>query len=165
MFDGVAKRGRGSIGWFFGFKLYSIGNHSGDIVSVKLTPANVDDRSPVPEMASELVDRYYGDKGDISTALLDTLLEDGVTLIPNVRKNMKAKVISAFDKAMLARRFIIETINDQLKNISQIEHARHRSMHGFMLNLMGGLIAYRRKPEKPSLNITDTEYQMITAMA
>ena len=77
---------------------------------------------------------------------------------------MKAKVISAFDKAMLAKRFIIETINDQLKNISQIEHSRHRSMHGFMLNLIGGLIAYCHKPQKPSLNISDAEYQMITTM-
>lgn len=165
VFEGIAKRGRGTMGWFFGFKLHVIVNHLGDIVAVKLTPANVDDRTPVPEMARGLVDRLYGDKGYISTALSDTLLEDGVTLITNVRKNMKAKVISAFDKAMLSRRFIIETINDQLKNISQIEHSRHRSMHGFMLNLIGGLIAYCRKPEKPSLNITDTEYQMIRAVA
>ena len=62
---------------------------------------------------------------------------------------------------MLAKQFMIETINDQLKNISQIEHSRHSSMHGFMLNLIGGLIAYCRKPEKPSLNISDAEYQMI----
>jgi len=73
----------------FGFKLHIIINYLGEIVSVKLTPANVDDCTPV--------------------------LEYVVTLITNVRKNMKAKAISAFDKAMLARRFIIETINDRLK--------------------------------------------------
>jgi uncharacterized membrane protein YjjP (DUF1212 family) len=66
---------------------------------------------------------------------------------------MKAKAISLWDRAMLSKRFIIETINDQLKNISQIEHSRHRSMHGFMLNLMGGLVAYCLKSSKPSLNI------------
>jgi len=58
-----------------------------------------------------------------------------------------------WDRAILAKRFIIETINDQLKNISQIEHSRHRSLHGFMLNLMGGLITYCLKDKKPSINL------------
>lgn len=165
VFDGIAKRGRGTMGWFYGFKLHLVVNHLGDIVACKLTPGNVDDRAPVPELAKELPDRLYGDKGYISKALSDNLLDAGVNLITTVRSNMKAKVISAFDKAMLAKRFIIETINDQLKNISQIEHSRHRSMHGFMLNLMGGLIAYCHKPRKPSLNITDSEYQMMTSIA
>lgn len=165
VFDGIAKRGRGTMGWFYGFKLHLVVNHLGDIVACKLTPGNVDDRAPVPELAKELPDRLYGDKGYISEALSDNLLDAGVNLITTVRSNMKAKVISAFDKAMLAKRFIIETINDQLKNISQIEHSRHRSMHGFMLNLMGGLIAYCHKPQKPSLNITDSEYQMMTSIA
>jgi len=165
VFDGIAQRGRGTMGWFFGFKLHLIVNHLGDIVAAKLTPANVDDRAPVPEMANTLPDRLYGDKGYISSALSGSLFESGVTLITKVRKNMKAKVVSAFDKAMLAKRFIIETINDQLKNISQIEHSRHRSMHGFMLNLMGGLIAYCHKHQKPSLNISGEEFQMMKTMA
>jgi hypothetical protein len=66
---------------------------------------------------------------------------------------------------MLTRRFIIETINDQLKNISQIEHSRHRSVHGFMLNMMGDLIAYQLKDSKPQLNITDVDFNAITVMA
>ena len=115
-------------------------------MSLKLTPGNVDDRKPVPELAKDLTDKLYGDKGYISKALYDELFETGVELITTVKKNMKARLISAFDKAMLAKRFIIETINDQLKNISQIEHSRHRSLHGFILNLMGGLIAYCHKP-------------------
>jgi hypothetical protein len=58
---------------------------------------------------------------------------------------------------MLSRRYIIETINDQLKNISYIEHSRHRSMNGFMLNLMAGLVDYCLKKDKPRLNLTDVE--------
>ncbi|MBE3669107.1 hypothetical protein BOO25_09160 [Vibrio navarrensis] len=65
---------------------------------------------------------------------------------------------------MWPKRFVIETINDQLKNISQIEHSHHRSLHGFMLNLLGGLITYCLKPEKPSLNITDTEKSGLMAV-
>ena len=78
---------------------------------------------------------------------------------------MKAKAISAFDKAMLAKCFIIETINDQLKNISQTEHARHRSLHGFMLNLIGGLIAYCRKKDKPSVKLSNDEYNLVRTCA
>jgi len=87
-----------------------------------------------------------------------------VTLITNVRKNIKRKAISLWDRAMLSRRFIIETINDQLKNISFIEHLRHRSMNEFMLNLLAGLVAYCLKKDKPSLNLTDVEHNsMIVA--
>ena len=163
--QGVAQRGRSSMGWFYGFKLHLIVNHTGEIVSVKLTPGNVDDRTPVPELAQGLVDRLYGDKGYISQALSQSLRQSGVTLITSVRKNMKAKAISAFDKAMLAKRFIIETINDQLKNISHIEHARHRSLHGFMLNLIGGLIAYCRKKDKPSVKLSNDEYNLVRTCA
>ena len=157
-FDGIAKRGKGTMGWFFGFKLHLIVNYRGEIVAAKLTQGNVHDTKPVPELAAKLTDKLYGDKGYISKALKHQLFDKGVSLITNVRKNMKAKALSLWDRAMLSRRFIIETINDQLKNISQIEHSRHRSMHGFMLNLMGGLVAYCLKESKPTLNMTDVEH-------
>ncbi|MDE9553872.1 transposase, partial [Xenorhabdus bovienii] len=60
-----------------------------------------------------------------------------------------------------SKRFIIETINDQLKNISQIEHSRHRSIQGFMLTVLGGLIAYCLKKNKPSLNIIRSEKDIL----
>ena len=137
------------MGWFYGFKLHIIVNHLGDIVAAKLTTGNTDDRKPVRELSKSLIDRLYADKGYISKALTSDLADDGITLVTTQKKNMKRKLLSAWDRAMLSRRFIIETINDQLKNISQIEHSRHRSLHGFMLNLLGGLIAYCLKPEKP----------------
>ena len=156
-FQGIAQRGKGTMGWFYGFKLHLIVSYRGEIVAAKLTTGNVHDTKPVNELADGLTDKLYGDKGYISKALESNLFEKGVTFITTVRKNMKAKAISLWDRAMLSKRFIIETINDQLKNISQIEHSRHRSMHGFMLNLMGGLVAYCLKSSKPSLNISDVE--------
>ncbi len=93
------------------------------------------------------------------------MFEQGVELITNVRKNMKARAISLWDKAILKKRFIIETINDQLKNISQIEHSRHRSLHGFMLNLLGGLIAYCLKEDKPSLNFSPADFDELQNIA
>jgi len=161
-FAGIAARGRGTMGWFYGFKLHIIVNHVGDILAAKITPANVDDRKPVPELAKGVIGKLYGDKGYISQALSSDLFEKGVELVTNVKKNMKAKLLSAWDRAMLSRRFIIETINDQLKNITQIEHSRHRSVHGFMLNIIAGLIAYSLKDNKPSLRITSEEFSMMT---
>ncbi len=108
----------------------------------KGTVANTDDRKPVRELSKGLFDKIHADKGYISKALTEDLKEDRITLITTHRKNMKPKAIAAWDRALLSKRFIIETINDQLKNISQIEHSRHRSLHGFMLNLLRGLIAY-----------------------
>ena len=66
----------------------------------------------------------------------EKLKESDIDLVKTVRKNMKAKVISVFDRAMLSKRYIIETVNDQLKNISKIEHSRHRSETSFMLNII-----------------------------
>lgn len=160
-FEGIAKRGKTTMGWFYGFKLHLIVNFKGEIVAAKLTPGNVDDRKPVPELARGLQGSLYGDKGYLGKALASDLFEQGVSLVTNVRKNMKAKLLSAWDKAMLSRRFIIETINDQLKNITQIEHSRHRSLHGFMLNLIGGLIAYSLRKHKPTLNLSVEEAQAL----
>jgi len=156
-FDGIAQRGKGTMGWFYGFKLHLVVNHHGEIVAEKVTTGNVHDTQPVRELAEGLTDKLYGDKGYLSKALEADLLDKGVSLITTVRKNMKAKAISLWDRAMLSRRYIIETINDQLKNISYIEHSRHRSMNGFMLNLLAGLVAYCLKENKPSLNLTDVE--------
>jgi len=161
VFADVATHGKGTMGWSFGFKLHLIINHLGEIVSLKLTKGNVDDRQPVPEMADSLFGKLYGDKGYISKALSGELLDKGVELITTIRKNMKKKFISLWDRAILKKRFIIETVNDQLKNISYIEHSRHRSIHGFMLNLLGGLIAYCLKNDKPSLDLTAQEFELL----
>jgi len=156
-FDGIAQRGKGTMGWFYGFKLHLVVNHHGEIVAAKVTTGNVHDTQPVRELAEGLTDKLYGDKGYLSKALEADLLDKGVSLITTVRKNMKAKAISLWDRAMLSRRYIIETINDQLKNISYIEHSRHRSMNGFMLNLLAGLVAYCLNENKLSLNLPDAE--------
>ena len=130
-------------------------------MALKLTKGNVDDRQPVSDMADSIFGKLYGDKGYISKALSDELMDKGVELITTVRKNMKKKFISLWDRAILKKRFIIETVNDQLKNISYIEHSRHRSVHGFMLNLLGGLIAYCLKKDKPSLDLSAQEFELI----
>lgn len=163
VFARVAQRGKTTTGWFYGFKLHFTINHIGEILSAKLTPGNVDDRIPVPELAKGLTGQLYGDKGYISKKLVASLAEKGINLVTGTRKNMKEKALSAWDNLILKKRFIIETVNDQLKNISQIEHTRHRSVQNFMVNIMGGLIAYCLKEKKPLVKITTLEATLLTA--
>ena len=151
VFSGVAKIGKSSMGWFFGFKLHLIINEKGGLLAVKVTPGNIDDRAPVLKMTSKIYGKLFGDKGYISKNLFDDLLQKGLKLITTVKDNMKNKLMPIWDKILLRKRSIIETINDQLKNISQIEHTRHRSIANFMVNLVCGLIAYTFQDKKPSI--------------
>ena len=162
VFDGVAKRGRGTMGWFYGFKLHLLINHVGEIISLKITPGNTNDRTPIPELCKNLYGKLYADKGYIGKKLNEKLAEHDVDLVTTVRKNMKAKVMSLFDRAMLSKRYIIETINDQLKNISQIEHSRHRSEAGFMLNVISGIVAYCLKKQKPRIKLSPSEFGLMS---
>ena len=141
------------MGWFFGFKLHLIVNDQGEILAFQLTPGNVDDRKPVPKMSEKLFGKLFADRGYISKDLFEQLYNEGVMLITTIRRNMKNRLMLLEDKLMLRKRSIIETINDQLKNISQIEHTRHRSFANFVVNLLAGLIAYALQDKKPSIGI------------
>lgn len=151
---GLAARGKPSVDWFFGFKLHLVFNDCGELLTFKLTRGNVDDRAPVPAFAKRLFDTVFGDKGYLSQKLLKQLATAfGVELITPHRKNMKKRELPLLDKLRLRKRAIVETIIDQLKNISQIEHTRHRSPVNFLVNLVCGLIAYGLQPKKPSLQL------------
>ena len=154
-FKGVAARGKTTMGWFYGFKLHLVVNDQGEILAFLLTPGNVDDRKPVPFLSENLFGRLFADKGYISQDLFDKLFQEGIQLITGIRKNMQNRLMPWADKLLLRKRSIIETINDQLKNISQIEHSRHRCFVNFFVNLIAGLIAYCLQPKKPSLHIHD----------
>ncbi len=164
VFAGLAARGKTSMGWFYGFKLHLIVNDQGELITFYLTPGNVDDRKPVPHMASKLWGKLFGDKGYISQPLFDQLFEQGVQLITPIRKNMKNRLMPLIDKVLVRKRAIIETINDQLKNISQVAHTRHRSVDNFLVNLVAGLIAYTHQPKKPSLNISREDSALLPTL-
>ena len=153
VFEGAATRGKTSTGWFYGFKIHLVVSDTGEILAWQITLGNVDDREPVPKMTKQVWGKLFGDKGYISQALTQLLGEANVQLITKVRKNMKNKFVNFFDRLMLRKRAIIESINDQLKNISQIEHTRHRSVWNFYTNVVAGLIAYTFQAKKPNLHL------------
>jgi len=154
VFAGLAARGKTSTGWFFGFKLHLVVNDQGELLQFCITPGNVDDRKVVARLARKLFGKLFGDKGYISGPLADELRQMfNLQLITKVRGNMKNQLMLMSDRLLLRKRAIIETIIDQLKNISQIEHSRHRSVSNFFVNVLSGLIAYCRRPSKPSLGL------------
>ncbi|MDG2195437.1 MAG: IS982 family transposase [SAR324 cluster bacterium] len=163
VFGGLAQRGKTSTGWFFGFKLHLIINDRSDLLGVRLTPGNVDDRLTVPELANGLFGKLFGDRGYISQALRNTLQQQGVELITKLRKNIKPKLLSLMDKILLRKRALIETVNDQLKNVCQIEHSRHRSPINAFVHLIAGLVAYTWQEKRPALSWTREEQEILNA--
>lgn len=155
-FRGTATRDKSSTGWYYGFKLHLAINERGEILGFYLTAANVDERATADWITQTLTGKLVGDKGYLSQTLFEKLMARGLRLITKLRKNMKNRVVSLEDKILLRKRAIIETVNDQLKNISNIEHSRHRSLWNFLGNVAAGLIAYSWKEKKPSLNFKQT---------
>jgi hypothetical protein len=153
VFKDIASVGKSTMGWFFGFKLHLIVNEKGDILNLVITQGNVDDRTPLNDskFLAKIKGKLYGDKGYISSKLTQLLFVDGVQLITGIRDKMKNCLLELKDKILLRKRSVIETINDELKNICQVEHSRHRRFENFISNLISGLIAYSFFPKKPAI--------------
>lgn len=164
VFKKTAKRGKTSTGWFYGFKLHLIINEKGEILAYMLTPGNVDDRVPVPDLSTGLFGKLFGDKGYISQELFLKLYEKGLEIVTRIKKNMKNKIMKIVDKILLRSRGVIESVNNKLKFDCQIEHHRHRSLWNFLVNLVSGIIAYAYDPCKPSIKITRKEKQKLTSL-
>lgn len=154
VFKDLAARGKTSVDWFFGFKLHVVVNDKGELLNFVLTPGNTDDRTPVPKLLQRLFGKVFADKGYVSQKLAQQLLESvGVQLITKLKRNMKNRLMPLSDRLLIRKRSIIETIIDQFKNISQIEHSRHRSPINCLVNIVCGLIAYCHQPKKPAIAI------------
>ena len=153
VFKQYAQRGKCSIGWFFGFKLHIIVNEKGELLNFAITQGNIDDREPLiaGKMLKNIWGKLFGDRGYLSQKLFETLFYDGIHLITKIGNNMKNSLMNINDKILLPKRSIIETINDELKNICQVEHSRHRSLVNFFTNLLAGMTAYTFLPKKPAI--------------
>ena len=164
VFKGIATTGKSTMGWFHGFKLHIIINDKGEILNFTITQANVDDRQPLKQ--ERFLDKIYGklfaDKGYIGKSLMQMLFIDGVQLITSIKNNMKNSLMTMSDKILLRKRSVIETVNDELKNICQIEHSRHRSFGNFLVNIITGLIAYSFLPKKPSIKYQNVKTNQLT---
>ena len=151
VFRGLAALGKTTKGWFFGFKLHVIVDEKGNLMRIKLTKGNVDDRAVVPDMTESLWGLLLGDKGYISKELFLKLYRRGLKLVTGLKKTMKNKLMLWHEKILLRKRSLIETVFDYLKNKFQLEHTRHRSPCNMLIHLVSTLVAYQMKPTKPSI--------------
>jgi hypothetical protein len=154
VFAGLAQRGKGSRGWFYGFKRHLVINERGELLGLTLTPGNSDDRRPVATLVRPLWGKLFGDRGYIGQELFEQLWTQGLQLITKLKRNMKNKLMPILDKLLLRKRALIECVNDQLKNISQIEHTRHRSAANGIINMLAAVAAYTFQPKKPALDLS-----------
>jgi hypothetical protein len=155
VFDGTANKGKTTVGCFFGFKLHIIINDKGEILSFVITQGNVDDRHPLSmeSFIRNVSGKLYADRGYVSQKLAEILFVDGIHFVAKMRNNMKGGELPLQDRLMLRKRAVIESVNDELKNICQIEHTRHRCFANFITNLIAGLLAYSFLPKKPSIKV------------
>ena len=158
VFDGFAQRGRSSVDWFYGFKWHLVINDKGELLGLCLTSGHVDDRRPVAKLVRQLWGKRFGDRGYISQRLFDELWAQGLPLITKLKKK-KNKLMPMVDKLLLRKRSLIECVNDQRKNISQIEHTRHRSVVNGVVNLIAAVVAYTFQPKKPALDWDTVDLQ------
>lgn len=159
VFKGIAAKGRGTMGWFFGFKLHIVINERGEIINFLITQGNVDDRQPLKDKTfhKKVFGKIFADRGYIGKDLFEKLFVDGIHLVTKIKKNMKNCLMHIYDKLLLRKRAVVESVNDILKNQCQIEHTRHRSFDNFITNLISGLIAYSFYPTKPNINIDNLQ--------
>ena len=153
-FAGLAQRGRSSIDWFYGFKLHMIINDKSEIIAIKITRGNTDDRKAFEEMVIKkgLKGKCYADKGYISKDLFTRLYHKGLILITGIKSNMKNYLMPILDKIFLRKRFIIETIFGYIKEHFNLRPNKHRSPTNFFASLFSALIAFQIKPNKPSIS-------------
>jgi hypothetical protein len=141
-FKGRAQKSKGTMGWFFGFKLHVIVNKKGELMDANLSHATLDDRAGLLKICKNLFGDLIADRGYIGKEFKETLKNMGINLITRGRKNMKTHVLTEREEGLLKQRNTIETVIGKLKIKFNIEHTRHRSMMGFMINMLCALIAY-----------------------
>jgi len=162
-FASIAKRGKTSTGWFFGFKLHAVINHFGQLVVLTVTAGNVADNNVdlLEKLTSHLKGFLLADAGYI-TSLKVNLQQRGLSLITKLRANSKPQPLNPEQKYYLNHRGLIETVFDCLKNRCNMDHSRHRSVKNFFINLWAGLLAYTFMDRFPTIPTYVPKMQPIT---
>lgn len=152
VFANVAKRGKSSMGWFYGLKAHLVINQFGQLVHFVLTPGNVADNNAglLTELLADLKGQCFGDRGYL-TKLFATFYEQGLQIITKPRGRMKNVLMPLADRLNMRKRGLIESVNDLLTSVFDTEHTRHRSAVNAQVNVLAGLVAYCFYDRKPSI--------------
>jgi hypothetical protein len=121
------------------------------IDSTKLRNILDNNEKVVQSISKNICGKMFGDKGYVSQKNLESLWNRGLQLITKIKKGMKNKLMDIYDKLLLKRRGVIESVNNILKNTCMLEHSRHRSVCNFFVNVLSALGAYMFLDKKPSI--------------
>jgi len=149
-----AKKGKTSMGWFYGMKVHISINHKGEITCFYISPGNVADNNEelLIKITKKTFGKLFGDKGYLlNKKAFESFYKKGIHFVTKIRKNMKNKFMLFTDKLLLGKRGIIECVGGILKEHLYMEHTRHRSSWGFFLHIFTSLLAYQMREKKPSL--------------
>lgn len=153
LFSGIAKRGKTTMGWFYGFKLHLITNEYGHPIAFDFTPGNVDDRKVKEHIFNNVYGKIFGDKGYISKNFFEQLFKKGIQLVTALRNNMKPQIMTQSDSHTLNQRSYIESVFNVLKNNMTLTHTRHRSIPNFLVNIVATLCCYSMKFNKQFIRL------------
>lgn len=153
VFAGIAQRSKSSTGWFYGLKLFLVINQLGQVMSCWVTPAGIGDNnfSMMKRIFKNLKGWVFADKGFISQKAFEHFYHQGLKIITTLRSNMKNKLMTLFEKFLRRKRGIIESVNDLLMTLCDIDHTRHRSPVNAVTHIISGVVAYSYLDKLPSI--------------
>ena len=153
VFKKIANIGKSTMGWFYGFKLHLVVNQNGEPIDVAISKGNRDDRKLVKQLCKRVQGKLFADKGYISQELFEEMLEKGIKIVTQLKKNMKPKLMENNELILLKKRSVIESVFHIMKAILHIDHTRHRSPLNFLINFFAAIAAYCLYPGKPKINL------------
>lgn len=162
VFAQQAQRGKSSTGWFYGFKVHLVINHYGELINFLFTQGNIADNNheALRQLIGSLKGQCFGDKGYLTT-LFEEFYEQGLQLVTKVRNKMKNRLIPLDQYLKLRKRAIIESVNDILISVFDLEHTRHRSPVNALAHMLSALIAYCFYEDKPAVFIEENDTQLL----
>ena len=153
VFKGIAGRSKSSTGWFYGLKLFLVINQYGQIMRCIFSPADIADNNidMMRKMFNKLQGYIFADKGFISKQAFEEFYQKGLKIVTTVKRNMKNKFMIMAERPALMKRGVIESVNDLLMTICDIDHTRHRSPINAVVHGLAGVTAYTYLDKLPSI--------------
>lgn len=153
VFRGIACRSKSSTGWFYGLKLFLVINAYGEVMQCLITPAGIADNNfeLMKKIFKNIKGHVFADKGFLSKLAFEHFYHLGLKIVTTIRKNMKNKLMPMYEKLCRMKRGVIESVNDILMTICDIDHTRHRSPINAIAHAYAGVAAYTYLDKLPSI--------------
>lgn len=138
---GIAAKSKSTKGWFYGFRLHILCDREGNLLGIKITPGNVDERKMVVKLLKDLEGILVADAGYISNELQKRLARLNVWFLTGVKRNQK-KLMTQASHTLLKARQRVETTIGILKQRLGLVTSLPRSITGFQVHFIFVCLVY-----------------------